>query len=296
MKINAINNTNFKGLFTNKSTNDNWRMEYSPYSWEQNNTSKMAPKKQFSIYASTLPDNEELFIKDNSYYDKEYSKDILGTESYFKNSETGKIRKTITEVPAMNREDSLIVLNKKLNKFLDLKSKEMSSISKDYEDTKNSTIKSESRFEYFYKDSKEGYLNREYSRSTSREVLNEEFYNLRNNVVNLYNNFNNYIQLRDSADNVKKTILNNQSEIDLLKKLRSDDKLIDISKRDIYDPNKALWNALQDIRKAANKFVCLPHRLISMDEIIRALGTIVKREDISRRAIEYVDVLIKRSI
>ena len=39
MKINAINNTNFRGLFTDKSSQNgsNWKMEYSPYAWESPN-------------------------------------------------------------------------------------------------------------------------------------------------------------------------------------------------------------------------------------------------------------------
>ena len=52
MKIQAINtNTNFKGLFTDKSAqnNGNWRMEYQPYSWESNNTGKMANKERIDI-------------------------------------------------------------------------------------------------------------------------------------------------------------------------------------------------------------------------------------------------------
>ena len=65
MKINAINNTNFRGLFTDKTAQNggNWRMEYSPYSWESNNSSKMANKKKIDVYASSLPDNEEIYTK-----------------------------------------------------------------------------------------------------------------------------------------------------------------------------------------------------------------------------------------
>lgn len=294
MRINAINNTNFKGLFTNKSTSDNWKIEYSPYSWEQNNTSKMTPKKQFSIYSSTLPDNEEIFTLGTYPNFRDSSTDILGTESYFEDKTTGKIRKTITEVPAMNREDSLTVINKKLNKFLDIKNNEMSTISKSIENVKKSIQNSEERFNRFYNDSKEGYFNRNYSLATSRETMKEEFNNVRNNAVDLYNKLNNYKLLNDSSENVKKIISNNQSEIDLLKKLRSNNKLIDISKRDIYDPNKALWEALQNVRVALEKFVCLPHKTISVKEIMAAIGN--PENNIVNKAIRYVDDLILRSI
>ena len=86
MKIQAINtNTNFKGLFTDKSAqnNGNWRMEYQPYSWESNNTGKMANKERIDIYANMLPDNEEIYTKNKGYY-AETSGDILGTTSYYK--------------------------------------------------------------------------------------------------------------------------------------------------------------------------------------------------------------------
>ena len=296
MKINAINNTNFKGLFTNKSTNNNWRMEYSPYSWEQNNTSKMAPKQKLDIYASKLADNEEIYTVETYPNLRSSSKDIFGTESYFEDNVTGKIRKTITEVPAMNREDSLMVLNKKLARFLGMKEKEMSLIKNDVELIKPSTIKSEDRFKKFYSDAEEGYFSRTYSLSTSHGTMKEEFDNVRNNVVNLYNKFNNYVQLRDSADNVKKQISLNESEVNQLKKLRASNQLIDISRRDIYDPNKALWDALQNIKAVANKFVCLPHKIISVEEILKAVGLKVKSSEIPQEAIKYVDVLIKKSI
>ena len=57
MKINAINNTNFKGLFTNKSSQNggNWKMEYSPYAWESRNwynLSKMDIQRDIDIFGT----------------------------------------------------------------------------------------------------------------------------------------------------------------------------------------------------------------------------------------------------
>ena len=71
MKINAINNTNFKGLFTNKSSQNggNWRMEYSPYAWESKNgweiDSKMANQSGIDIFGTCLPDNEKIYTEKN---------------------------------------------------------------------------------------------------------------------------------------------------------------------------------------------------------------------------------------
>ena len=123
MKIQAINNTNFKGLFTDASgiNGGNWRMEYSPYSWESNNTGKMANQTDIDVYAKNLPDNDKIYTYDLSTRRKS-ARDILGTEFYFENAD-GKMRRTITEVPEMNREDSLRVLDKKLGIFLEDKQK-----------------------------------------------------------------------------------------------------------------------------------------------------------------------------
>ena len=73
MRIQAINtNTNFKGLFTNKSNENggNWKMEYQPYSWEKNadgDIGYMANKERVDVYASRLPDNEEIFTRETYY-------------------------------------------------------------------------------------------------------------------------------------------------------------------------------------------------------------------------------------
>lgn len=296
MKIQAINNTNFKGLFTNKSTNDNWRMEYSPYSWENNNTSTMAPKEKLNVYASKLPDNEEIFTPLSSVNNRASSKDIFGTESYFEDATTGKIRKTISEVNAMNREESLGILNKKLDRFLSLKDDEISLIKNNVEYIRKCTDNHEKNFNIFYNDSQEGYFDRTYSLKRSSNEMKQDFDNVRNNTVKLYNNFHNYMNLKNSMDDIKNQKSVNESEIKLLKDLRSKNQLIDISRRDIYDPNKALWEALQDIKKAANKYVCLPHKTISIEEILKSIGQKVKSADIPQKAIEYVDTLIKNSI
>ena len=39
-----------------------------PYSWESNNTGKMANKERIDIYANMLPDNEEIYTKNKGYY------------------------------------------------------------------------------------------------------------------------------------------------------------------------------------------------------------------------------------
>ena len=72
--------------------------------------------------------------------------------------------------------------------------------------------------------------------------------------------------------------------------------MIDISRRDIYDPNKALWQAMQNIKDAVEKYVSLPHKTISVQEILKAIDTKAKNVDISKLAIQYVDSLIRNRI
>ena len=74
-------------------------------------------------------------------------------------------------------------------------------------------------------------------------------------------NAKNYIKLMGSIDAVRQTKENGQKEIKQLEELRKSGKLIDISRRDIPNPNEALKQALADIRAAAGKFLCLPHKL-----------------------------------
>ena len=72
--------------------------------------------------------------------------------------------------------------------------------------------------------------------------------------------------------------------------------MIDISRRDIYDPNKALWQAMQNSKDAVEKYVSLPHKTISVQEILKAIDTKAKNVDIPKLAIQYVDSLIRNRI
>lgn len=293
MKIQAINtNTNFKGLFTDKSAqnNGNWRMEYQPYSWESNNTGKMANKERIDIYANMLPDNEEIYTKNKGYY-AETSGDILGTTSYYKTYD-GRMRRTIDEMPSMNREDSLKVLDKKLGKFLEQKQELRKELEANF-DRQTLAIRSSSDN---YNIASYELDNTFWTKKNIKNNMDNAARELKNNADIMYQNSQNYIKLMGSIDAVRQTKENGQKEIKQIEELRKSGKLIDISRRDIPNPNEALKQALADIRATAGKFLCLPHKLMSMDEILKIVNPRNLSSGYNNEIISHVEKLIKRTV
>lgn len=293
MKIQAINtNTNFKGLFTDKSAqnNGNWRMEYQPYSWESNNTGKMANKERIDIYANMLPDNEEIYTKNKGYY-AETSGDILGTTSYYKTYD-GRMRRTIDEMPSLNREDSLKVLDKKLEKFLEQKQELRKELEANF-DRQTLAIRSSSDN---YNIASYELDNTFWTKKNIKNNMDNAARELKNNADIMYQNSQNYIKLMGSIDAVRQTKENGQKEIKQIEELRKSGKLIDISRRDIPNPNEALKQALADIRAAAGKFLCLPHKLMSMDEVLKIVNPRNLSSGYNNEIISHVEKLIKRTV
>lgn len=293
MKIQAINtNTNFKGLFTDKSAqnNGNWRMEYQPYSWESNNTGKMANKERIDIYANMLPDNEEIYTKNKGYY-AETSGDILGTTSYYKTYD-GRMRRTIDEMPSMNREDSLKVLDKKLGKFLEQKQELRKELEANF-DRQTLAIRSSSDN---YNIASYELDNTFWTKKNIKNNMDNAARELKNNADIMYQNSQNYIKLMGSIDAVRQTKENGQKEIKQIEELKKSGKLIDISRRDIPNPNEALKQALADIRATAGKFLCLPHKLMSMDEILKIVNPRNLSSGYNNEIISHVEKLIKRTV
>lgn len=293
MKIQAINtNTNFKGLFTDKSAqnNGNWRMEYQPYSWESNNTGKMANKERIDIYANMLPDNEEIYTKNKGYY-AETSGDILGTTSYYKTYD-GRMRRTIDEMPAMNREDSLKVLDKKLGKFLEQKQELRKELEANF-DRQTLAIRSSSDN---YNIASYELDNTFWTKKNIKNNMDKAARELKNNADIMYQNSQNYIKLMGSIDAVRQTKENGQKEIKQIEELRKSGKLIDISRRDIPNPNEALKQALADIRAAAGKFLCLPHKLMSMEEVLKIVNPRNLSSGYNNEIMHHIEKLIKRTV
>ena len=274
MKIQAVN-TSFKGLFTDKSAQNggNWYMEYRPYSWESNNTGKMAPKAHVDEFASTLPDNEEIFTRGTIH--TESSKDILGTESYYK-AENGTMRRKITEAPAMNREESLKVLDKKLAAFLELKQATRDSIEASFAPLYTNINQSQRQYE----NASERYHESFFGRNSAKEVMDQQHSNVMIASLNMYDRVKKYTKLMGSIDDVnakRKTI---QEKIKLIGDLRESGHLVDISRRDIINPNEALVQTLKNMREAMQKFVCLPNETIPIAAILEKLGKNASVKDI----------------
>ena len=309
MRIQAINtNTNFKGLFTKKSNENggNWKMEYQPYSWEKNadgDIGYMANKERVDVYASRLPDNEEIFTRE-TYYAKESSKDILGTESYFLGYDD-KMRRTIDEKPAMNREDSLKVLKKKYEVFLDMKKDEKNALERGlsaHKDAAETTLReygvaSSSQangYEYGqgFMQKGEG-LRRMYNAKFDMDAANAK---LGRNFDDLYNHTKKYTKLTNSMLNARDYKDKIAEEIDTIKGLRESGKLIDISSRTADKPNAPLEAALNDIRASMGKFICLPHRLITFNEVLRVVNPRNIEGNCKGQFINFVEDIIRRGI
>lgn len=300
MKITTVNNVNFSGVFTDKKWHNmgKWSMEYAPYSWESNNTSRMTHKEKIDMLASTLPDNEEFYkAKANGYARLfESSEDVLGTVSYYRDFEKNEMGKTITEVPAMNRETSLDFLRKKLEKFMKLK--------KAYGEQIQSSIKeSMSRIDnlaYDYdkhsKDYDANFSLAKNSNNHNKENMDINFEEVINENKKIYNSSKEYVKLRDSMDELRINIESARHEVEKLKEARLGKNLIDISRRDVYDPNKPLWDALQDIRTAYGKLVALPHKTTSVNELISEAGVKLTDTKFSDKIIKFVDELIKKRV
>lgn len=296
MKINAITKTNFTGLFTDKThqNNGNWRMEYSPYSWEKNNTSKMANQVDLDLKSYTLPDNEKIFAYGCD--GKKSCKDIFGTEFYYEYP-NGAMRKTITEMPAMNREESLNVQTKKLKTFVDMKYGEMNNRLE--WNIKNSQKLFDLNKKSFMDASEEydlGFFDRTHSKKDLKNNMKRSFDDIYSCGKTLLYNAMDYIELSKSKDIIVDKIAENEKEIKLLKDARLKDNLIDISKRDVYDPNKALWIAMHNAKAIINKIVALPDRTITVEQILKAIGNNIKDAEIPQKAVQYVDALIKKAI
>jgi len=305
MKIQAISNTNFRGLYTDKSAQNggDWKMEYQPYSWEIKEWSTFGTARQLDvdIYSSNLPDNEKIFtpaqIKKESYYPfeqtivgKESCHDILGTEFYYTNFDNKIMRNRIDHLEAMNREDSLNVLNKKLDKFMMMKEEALKSLESSFKGHKDNIHNIVLKF-HTYKDKFNNQLFT--SNSNVKNMISAED-DMEKETFAAFEDFKNYTQIKKSQDDVRKSRVDIAQEAEQLKNAREQGKLIDISRRVyVYDPNKPLWEALQNIESAKEKIVALPHKTISVKDILAAIDAKADTKDIAGKAIKYIDNLIK---
>ena len=285
MKINAITNTNFRGLFTDKTAeNDwNWRMEYRPYSWE---TIK-ANKEQIDIYSSKLPTNEEIYIDEPQY---KVSKDILGTKSYIKDTRYGQdiLRINIDDMPRMNYEDSLKVLDKKLGKFLEMKQEAMQDLKEPLENYNEHLFNISHEHGEYVSDVRRGLGFHVYDKQDRANGLAQTFDKVTKFAEDLGDNFSKYTQLSESADNVRLQRESIKNELNKILEAKAKNALIDISNFDVESVGRLLEKTLQNIEKAKEKLVVLSDRIITVSEIQKAIGENSKTKNI----IEYVQKLM----
>lgn len=315
MKIQPIK-TSFKGLFTNKTNenNGNWRMEYSPYSWEKyteyyfdsgrakevldGKFSIMSRQESWQLMADDIPDNEreyQITYLPGYYPNKAYEccKDILGTEFYYCDYLKNSMRRTITVVPAMNLEDSLIVKSNKLKVFVEKKQEYKKELVKELQNQEKLLEEHESEFNNYYYDHDEGFLDRTRDKAENAKGMYWSFSHYRDRLSSIKKDYQKIESLRDSIDKINSNIIKMQEDARTLQQARIKGTLIDISRRDINDPNKLLWDALQNIEAAMGKIIALPHRIISVKELISSLNQNIRQSRIPEKAIEAVDHLIK---
>ena len=293
---NSLKN-NFKGLFTDAShkNNGNWRMEYRPYSWEKNlnDTFGMATQEEWSILDKTLPDNEKHFVDITQYSrGKKYCRDILETEFYYCDYDKNRERKVITEMPAMNLEDSLVVRNKKLKTFMERKKIYEVELKNKLNETDAVLKDLSTEFMEYSNDYFQHLWLRKKTPNQNKFGMDDVFHKYEKATLSMKENLVEQLKLKDSMYFLNAEILEGQQTIKILKDARVTDNLIDISKRDVYDPNKPLWDALQNIKTAAGKIIALPHKVLSMHELINKIGKVGESEFASK-GIKIVDQMIK---
>lgn len=131
---------------------------------------------------------------------------------------------------------------------------------------------------------------------TARNYMDQNHAVVKNSLDSTADNAKNYIKLMGSIDAVRQTKENGQKEIKQLEELRKSGKLIDISRRDIPNPNEALKQALADIRAAAGKFLCLPHKLMSMEEVLKIVNPRNLSSGYNNEIMHHIEKLIKRTV
>lgn len=283
MKINSIQNTNFRGLFVDKTKENNgkWKMEYYPYSWEtakinsetyDAKVTEMAKKEKIDITAAKLPWNEEIYVAETSRSPR-ISKDILGTVSYYEYPQDimmGEFRKKIDEKEPMNLEESLKVSVQKHKIFKEMKNEEMSKIAEKISSDKAELMKLfDKYFQYSYEQEKLfSFL------SDARSNMDSTIGDLKSKLFWAYDNINKYVKIASSLKELDKYIQFQESELEKIAEKKKTGDIIDISIRHQHDPNKPLYDAVNKLIKkpeelrTTNKLVLLAHKTIPLKKMI----------------------------
>ena len=308
MRINAINNQRtFKGLFIDRSKENggNWKMEYRPYSWElEDGKPVMKNKKKINYQAPKLPNNEEnFFINSNNV---EVSQDIFGTTSYYKcppERNNGKMRSRIDMGMPMNREESLNVYLKKMEKFNKDKRSMLTHELKSPVDFTPVMIAYENEF----KDALSRYNN---DRGIFGGVKTENVSNMVNKTKllyerakELYKNAMRYINVSETIPQTEKEITQIKKELSLIEQAKKDKNYIDISNRSINNADEPLIKYLDEMVLSGkpvseyNKLIALPASTRWLKDIFSSLNVNLNTglsPSTKTKVLEHVRSLIRK--
>lgn len=223
MKINPINNTKFKGHFIDMSAqnNGNWKMVYHPYSWE----SGMHIKEKIDI-KKDLPLNEEIYIPQIGN-EPEISKDILGTVSYYKYPEhinNGKTRRHIDIGQSYNREDSLIVLRKKLDVFRKMKIQACKDIAEKIQKARIGMLFPLEDYNNSSKAHRDSFFG-----TKSHDAMDESVKKIDRFFMDTLSDAKDYIEISESLNNLESKYRNITKELEDIRIAKGTGNLIDIS-------------------------------------------------------------------
>ena len=272
MKINAINNTIFKGQFIDKTKENGgvWRMEYHPYSWE---TSK-ANKTKFSVYDSVLPWNEEIYhqILPEGATDTVYesSTDILGTESYLKDIRHGGdiLHRDIVDCPKLNLEESLKVLGKKYANFLIMKRKESEELYTEAQKRYDQTSSIKREHEKYVSDVTKGWSSHQYDKYARANGLREGFGNLKSIAQQILNKMAKSKQLTDSILDVYEAQKWIKEELEKIALAKANNNYVDLS---VYT-EKAIKQEVDRLRQVSSsqyeKLIALPNMTVPLQKLL----------------------------
>lgn len=241
MKINSINNTNFKGLFIDMTAQNGgkWKMVYHPYSWEGG----MVNKEKIDI-KKDLPMNEEIYIP-MSGNEPEISKDILGTVSYYKYPDhinNGKTRRHIDVGQRYNREDSLKIFSRKLDEFRKMKLEACKELAERIKKAGADVFS----YKYDYDEKSREHRGSIFG-SDSHQAMDESVTRMENFVRKSIGDARDYVEISESLNNLESNQRNIREELYSIRNARESGKLIDFSEINIKETLEYLNNLLDKI-------------------------------------------------
>ena len=311
MKISPIKQHSFKGILIEKPKNKEQKLEYKPFSWELSNisTSGQIPcyhSKAYSLYKpsyvdlykDSLPDCEE--IKTDKEY--EFCTDIFNRKIKREYYGCSSHIPSVYNSDALNREDSLVALNLKLEAFKERKSELLRELMADVE--KDERIAQTIRYQ------------------NSIKIINifskDDMDKATLAASKTADDFKNFAKLTESYLKVDEKIKSNKEEIIYINEARNNGTLIDISKRDVNDPNKPIWLYMEEnlphwdnladnkfydyfktILESCKKVVCLPHKTIPFKDVLLMVNNkekVFNRGEFMKKVINYVDYTISHRL